>query len=117
MIQTRDCPECNAEHRLHIKKCGCGYVFASQGSSSEASYPVAETRAAYDERIKREMAERKGARAKEYMAPNPSRAWAYRLMEREANKESLPHVSKIGWREALGYPMDTEAKTALEAAA
>lgn len=43
--------------------------------------------------------------------------WAYRLMEREAKGESLPHVSKIGWREALGYPMDTEAKTAMERAA
>lgn len=49
--------------------------------------------------------------------PNGKKQWAYRLMEREAKGESLPHVSKIFWREALGYPMDTEAKTAMEQAA
>lgn len=43
--------------------------------------------------------------------------WAYRLMEREAKGESLPHTSKMFWREALGYPLDTEAKTAMEDAA
>lgn len=114
MIQTRECPECNAEHRLHIKRCGCGHVFASQ-TESAPSYPIEETRAAYEERIKREM--RKTKPAKEYMAPKPGLAWAYRLMEREARKESLPHISKIYWREALGYPMDTEAKTAMGEAA
>ena len=49
--------------------------------------------------------------------PNGKKQWAYRLMGREAKGESLPHVSKMFWREALGYPMDTEAKTAFEAAA
>lgn len=49
--------------------------------------------------------------------PKDFKRWAYRLMEREAKGESLPHVSKMGWREALGYPLDTEAKTAMGAAA
>lgn len=30
MIQTKECPHCGAEHRLHIKKCGCGHQFGQQ---------------------------------------------------------------------------------------
>lgn len=92
MIQTRDCPECNAEHRLHIKRCGCGYVFASQ-TETASSYPVAETRAAYDERIKREMAESKTKPAKKFQAPKPSHAWAYRIMERHKSGETVPVIA------------------------
>lgn len=43
--------------------------------------------------------------------------WAVKLMEREAKGESLPHVSKTGWREALGYAPDADAKEAMKVAA
>lgn len=56
------------------------------------------------------------------MAPNPLPGttpdrirWTYRLIEREAAGEQLPEISKQAWREVLGYPMDTDAKAALEA--
>lgn len=35
MIQTKECPKCGAEHRLHIKKCGCGHQFGSAKRESE----------------------------------------------------------------------------------
>lgn len=41
--------------------------------------------------------------------------WAYALMEREANGESLVHIAAQSWREVLGYPADIDAKKALEA--
>lgn len=41
--------------------------------------------------------------------------WAYRLMEREASGERINQVAAQFWREALGYPADIDAKTALEA--
>lgn len=41
--------------------------------------------------------------------------WAYALMEREANGESLVHIAAKSWREVLGYPSDMDAKKALEA--
>lgn len=41
--------------------------------------------------------------------------WAYRLMEREANGEQLPSISRSSWREVLGYSPDIDAKAALEA--
>lgn len=41
--------------------------------------------------------------------------WAYALMEREANGESLVHIAAQSWREVLGYPADMDAKKALEA--
>ena len=40
--------------------------------------------------------------------------WAYALMEREANGESLVHHAARSWREVLGYPADMDAKKALE---
>lgn len=42
--------------------------------------------------------------------------WAFALMEREANGESITHVAAQSWREVLGYPEDMDAKNALEAA-
>lgn len=42
------------------------------------------------------------------------RQWAVNLMKREAKGESLPNVSKTGWREALGYAPDADARTAVE---
>lgn len=41
--------------------------------------------------------------------------WAYALMEREANGESLVHIAAQSWREVLGYPAGTDANKALEA--
>lgn len=41
--------------------------------------------------------------------------WAYALMEREANGESLVHIAAQSWREVLGYPAGMDAKKALEA--
>lgn len=46
--------------------------------------------------------------------PNGRKQWAYRLMEREAKGESLPHVSKMFWREALGYSLDTDVTEAMK---
>lgn len=40
--------------------------------------------------------------------------WAYALMEREANGEIIPHIASQSWREALNYPVDMDAKKALE---
>jgi len=40
--------------------------------------------------------------------------WAYRLMEREAAGEQVDSLAVISWREALGYPADMDAKTALD---
>lgn len=41
--------------------------------------------------------------------------WAYDLMVREAAGDSVEHIAAQFWREALGYPADMDAKTALEA--
>lgn len=41
--------------------------------------------------------------------------WAVRLMRHESGGESLQSVSAESWREALGYPNDTDAKKVLEA--
>lgn len=41
--------------------------------------------------------------------------WAYNLMIREAAGEQVDHIAAQFWREALGYPADTDAKQALEA--
>lgn len=46
---------------------------------------------------------------------NPHKAWAYRLMEREASGERINQVAAQFWREALGLPADIDAKKALEA--
>ena len=42
--------------------------------------------------------------------------WAYALMEREANGETIVPIAAQSWREVLGYPMDIDAKKALETA-
>ena len=41
--------------------------------------------------------------------------WAYALMEREANGETVEYLAGQMWREALGYPKDANAKAALQA--
>lgn len=41
--------------------------------------------------------------------------WAYRLMEREANGEQLPSISRSSWSEVLGYAASVDAKAAFEA--
>jgi hypothetical protein len=38
MIKTKECPNCHAEHRLHIKQCGCGYVWGA--STEHKAQPV-----------------------------------------------------------------------------
>lgn len=40
MIQTKDCPKCGAEHRLHIKKCGCGHQFGSKQEAEPVRDPM-----------------------------------------------------------------------------
>lgn len=40
MIQTKECPKCETEHRLHIKKCGCGHVFGSRQTQQEDRDPM-----------------------------------------------------------------------------
>lgn len=40
MIQTKECPKCETEHRLHIKKCGCGHVFGVKQSRDEERDPM-----------------------------------------------------------------------------
>jgi hypothetical protein len=40
MIQTKECPKCGAEHRMHIKKCGCGYQFGQLSKQEEARDPM-----------------------------------------------------------------------------
>lgn len=40
--------------------------------------------------------------------------WAYDLMAREADGEHVAHIAAQFWREALGYPVDMDAKTAIE---
>lgn len=46
---------------------------------------------------------------------NPHKAWAYRLMEREASGEQINVIAAQFWREALGLPADMDAKKALQA--
>lgn len=40
--------------------------------------------------------------------------WAVRLMEREVRGDVLHSISRSAWREVLGYPVDMDAKTAIE---
>lgn len=40
MIQTKECPKCGSEHRLHIKKCGCGHVFGSKQAQQPERDPM-----------------------------------------------------------------------------
>lgn len=40
MIQTKECPKCGAEHRLHIKKCGCGHQFGQLARQEEDRDPM-----------------------------------------------------------------------------
>lgn len=40
MIKTKECPKCETEHRQHIKKCGCGYVFGSRQAEPDDYDPM-----------------------------------------------------------------------------
>lgn len=40
--------------------------------------------------------------------------WAYKLAEREMNREQLPSISNRFWREALGIDKKTSAVEALK---
>ena len=40
--------------------------------------------------------------------------WAYKLAEREMNREELPEISKQFWREALGIDRKTPVAEALK---
>lgn len=37
MSQTKECPKCGTEHRLHIKKCGCGHQFGQMARQQDES--------------------------------------------------------------------------------
>ena len=154
MIQTKECPKCETEHRLHIKKCGCGYVFGSKqqatpdrdpmhgccaystGTSrchypgtfsdstsgggefycaahyhlddpstgaaivyrSQEEYPrpdysIADVRRRYELRTLKAIADHKGAKATRYHASTPGKDWAHRIMERQANGETLAIIA------------------------
>lgn len=41
--------------------------------------------------------------------------WAYKLAEREMNRDELPEISKQFWREALGIDRKTPVAEALKA--
>lgn len=40
MIQTKECPSCGTEHKLHIKKCGCGHQFGLHLAKQEDRDPM-----------------------------------------------------------------------------
>lgn len=40
MIQTKECPKCGSEHRLHIKKCGCGHQFGTKQEQAPDRDPM-----------------------------------------------------------------------------
>ena len=40
MIQTKECPKCGAEHRMHIKKCGCGHQFGQMQAHEPERDPM-----------------------------------------------------------------------------
>lgn len=40
MIQTKECPKCGAEHRLHIKRCGCGHQFGQMQDKAPERDPM-----------------------------------------------------------------------------
>lgn len=90
MIQTKTCPNCENEHRLHIKKCGCGHVFAFQSESTEPTISPEEINRRYEARVRQRMAEFKGTPAKEFQAAKPSKVWAYRILDRQAQGEQIP---------------------------
>jgi hypothetical protein len=48
------------------------------------------------------------------IAVTPYRQWAVCMMEREARGEQINAIAAQFWREALGYPVDMDAKTAIE---
>lgn len=40
MTKIKECPKCGAEHRLHIKKCGCGHDFGSKQAQEPSRDPM-----------------------------------------------------------------------------
>lgn len=154
MIQTKECPKCETEHRLHIKKCGCGYVFGSKqpatqdrdpmhgccaystgtsrchypGTFSDSTnggsefyctahyhlddptlgativyrshedyprpdYSVAAVKRRYELRTLNAIAKRKGVKATKYQASTPGKDWAYRVLERKSEGETLAVIA------------------------
>lgn len=93
MIQTKECPQCEAEHRLHVKRCGCGHVFEFKQSGGGQTISREEVIRQYDARVKKRMAEFKGTPAKEFKAATPSKLWAYRILDRVDRGETLPPIA------------------------
>ena len=93
MIQTKVCPKCDNEHRLHIKKCGCGHVFTFKSESAGTTISREEINRRYEARVRQRMAEFRGTPAKEFQAAKPGKVWAYRILDRQARGESLPLIA------------------------
>lgn len=107
MIQTKTCPNCESEHRLHVKKCGCGHVFETKQESTEPTVSRAEILRRYESRIRQRMAEFNGTPAKEFVAANPSKVWAYRILDRQAKGDSVPHIAIEFARQVVGEMNNT----------
>lgn len=107
MIQTKVCPSCETEHRLHIKKCGCGHVFENKTESGEPIISKEEILRRYEARIRKRMAEFKGTPAKEFKAASPSKLWAYRILERESRGEQLPIIAIDFAKQVVGEKNNT----------
>ena len=40
MYSMKACPDCGAEHRLSIRRCGCGYTWETQKQNSQQMDPM-----------------------------------------------------------------------------
>jgi hypothetical protein len=92
---------CSAHYHLTDPHLGAAITHKSHEDYPRADFSVESIPMGLVARVHALAAKRTGIAPVRYQSPNPGKAWAYRLKQREESGEDLPVIAKAMWREVV----------------